>query len=116
MDEYARGSQDVAMGSNFAFSGRLATDDYLVGRSSGTCVVDSEINTELALCTFYLKFNAEGDYGHSTVSMTGTTDETGGHMQVTGTGADLSTSTEGYASLVFDPAGNPVIYLMITLR
>lgn len=53
--------------------------------------------------------------GNGTIVLTGNTDKVGGFMQVTGSGADLFATTTGSASLVFDPAGNPIVYILIRL-
>ena len=115
MDEFGYNSEPIALGTRFAFSGRLATDEYQVGRSSGTCTIGSDMNTNFAVCTFYLTFNSDGEMGQGTIALTGNTDEVGGYMQVTGAGSDFFTNTEGSANLVFDPAGNPIIYILIRL-
>ena len=116
MDEFGYNMDNIAIGTKFAFSGRLATDSYHVGQSTGTCTIGSDVNTNFALCTFFLTFNTEGMYGFGTVSLTGNTDEIGGYLQVTGTSGDLAATSQGTANLVFDPAGNPIIYILIRLH
>jgi hypothetical protein len=115
MDEFGYNSEPIAIGTRFAFSGRLATDEFQVGKSTGTCTIGSDLNTNFALCTIYLTFNSDGDMGKGTMVLTGNTDEVGGFMQVTGSGADLFATTAGSANLVFDPAGNPIVYILIRL-
>ncbi len=115
MDEFGYNTEDIALGTKFAFSGRLSTDEFQVGQASGSCTIGSNINNNFALCTFYLSFNSYGTYGQGTVTLSGNTDDVGGYLQVTGTGADLASSNKGSANLVFDPAGNPIIYILIRL-
>jgi hypothetical protein len=116
MDEFGYSKETIALGTKFAFSGRLGTDEFIVGQSSGTCTIGSDINTNFACCTFFLTFNTEGMYGFGTVALSGNTDEVGGNLQVTGTSGDLAATSQGTASLVFDPAGNPIIYILIRLK
>lgn len=116
MDEFAYNSDPIALGTRFAYAGRLSTETTQIGTSSGTCTVGSNVNTDYALCTFYLTFNSDGVHGFSTVAIAGNTDQVGGYLQVTGTGGDLSATYRGDASLVFDPAGNPIMYVLIRLR
>ena len=116
MDELGYNKETIGLGTRFAFSGRLATDDSEVGQSSGSCTIGSDINANLALCTFFLKFNTEGMHGVGTVSISDNTDDIGGYLQVTGTSGDLSNTSTGTATIVFDPAGNPIIYILIRLR
>jgi hypothetical protein len=116
MDEFGYSTKDIKIGTKFAFSGRVATDEFQVGTSSGTCTIGSDKNTNFALCTFYLSFNSDGKNGKGTVTLTGNTDDVGGYMQVTGTGGDLINTNEGNAHLVFDPAGNPIVYILIRLN
>jgi hypothetical protein len=66
----------------------------------------------LTICDFYL--NLYGDYGYGPVALSGTTDEVGGYMQVTGAGGDFPNS--GYATVEFDPAGNPILYMLLTFQ
>lgn len=54
-------------------------------------------------------------YGFGTVALSGNTDEAGGYLQVTGTSGDLAATARGTANLIFDPAGNPIIYILIRL-
>lgn len=115
MDEFGYSKDVIALGTKFAFSGRLATDQFQVGTASGSCTIGSDINTNFACCTFFLTFTTEGMYGYGTVALSGNTDEEGGYMQVTGTSGDLAATPRGNANLVFDPAGNPIIYILIRL-
>jgi hypothetical protein len=114
MDEYAY-SGPLSIGTKFAFSGRIATDEATLGKSSGTCTVASDNRTEFTCCDFYLAFDT-GIGGVGTVTLSGNTDDIGGWMQVTGTADDFASSNQGYATLLFDPAGNPIIYTLLTLH
>lgn len=115
MDEFGYNTEEIKLGTKFAFSGRLATDEFHVGQSSGSCTIGSDVNTNFALCTIYMSFNSDGTYGQGTVTLTGNTDDVGGYLQVTGTGADLASTSKGSANVAFDPAGNPIIYILIRL-
>ena len=116
LDEFGYSTTEVSIGTRFAFTGRVSTAEYRVGDSSGVCTIGSNINTNFALCTIYLKFFTEGPHSFGTVALTGNTDDVGGFLQVTGTGGDLAETPQGSANVVFDPAGNPLLYLRIHLR
>lgn len=116
LDEFAYSTTEISIGTRFGFTGRLSTDEFLVGSSSGMCTIGSDVNTNFASCMFYLTFNSEGSSGSGTVALSGNTDEVGGYLQVTGTGGDLAGVNNGSANLLFDPTGVPIIYLMLRLQ
>lgn len=116
MDEFGYSTADIRIGTRFAFSGRLASENYHVGNGSGVCTIASDINTNFGLCNFYLKFNQDGDSGFGTLTLAGNTDDVGGVLQVTGSGGDLKGRNQGLARLAFDPSGGPVIYILIGLE
>jgi hypothetical protein len=57
----------------------------------------------------------DDQYGFATVAASGSTDEIGGHLLVTGAGYDYSYAEGGVLSLTFDPAGNPLLYGLLQL-
>jgi len=112
MDEFGYSSDPIVIGTRFAFSGRLAsTEEGEVGKASGTCTIGSDLNTDFSLCTFYLTLMEKQDKGM--IALTGNTDSVGGYLQVTATGGNLRTHSQGTANLAYDPAGNPILYLLI---
>ena len=115
MDEYWYSTRPRTHGAKFAYKGRLMTKDYHIGTSSGQCIIISAENVDSAICDFHLEFHTDGGYGRGILTMSGNTDDKGGYMQVTGTGGDLPYSPGGTAVLNFDPAGNPVIYILLRL-
>jgi hypothetical protein len=114
MDEFAY-SGSLSIGTKFAFSGRIATDEATLGKSSGTCTISSDESTEFTCCEVYLTFDT-GSGGIGTVALSGNTDDIGGMLQVTGAADDFTGSNQGYATFLFDPAGNPIIYTLLTLH
>ena len=120
MDEfgYSKGAttlEEIYIGTKFAFTGRIVTRAEELGKASGTCTITSDIKKELSYCQIYHRIDTDNFGGYGTVMTSGSTDEIGGRLLVTGTGGSLETMTEGYASVQFDPAGNPVIYVLLKL-
>jgi hypothetical protein len=115
---YSKGAtsiEDLHIGSKFAFTGRIVTRAEELGKASGTCTVTSDIEKEMSYCQFYLRIDTDNFGGYGTVITSGSTDEIGGRLLVTGTGGSLGAVTKGHASVQFDPAGNPVIYVLLKL-
>ncbi len=115
---YSNGAEDVAdikIGTKFAFSGKIATKAEELGVASGTCTVTSDVKVELSYCTIFHKVDTDNFGGFGTVMLSGSTDEVGGRLLVTGTSGSLQGSQNGYAMIQFDPAGNPVIYVLLRL-
>ena len=101
------------IGTKFAFTGEISTTYDEWGRASGHCTVASEQEDDLTVCDFFLKFYfSDGD---GLVALTGHTDSMDGHFQVTGSGGVLGATTSGAGRVYFDPAGNPVLYVLIEL-
>jgi hypothetical protein len=120
MDEfdYSNGAEDVSdirIGTKFAFSGRIATKAEELGVASGTCTVTSDVQVDLSYCTIYHRIDTDNFGGFGTVMLSGSTDEIGGRLLVTGTAGSLQGTQNGYAMIQFDPAGNPVIYVLLRL-
>ena len=109
MDEYAYSKEDIDIGTVFAYNGRVVTATEVIGYASGSCTIASEENIDYTCCDFYLQLY--GSHGSGPVALTGNTDEIGGRMEVTGAGGDFS--NQGYADLLFDPAGYAIIYTLI---
>mmetsp|Transcript_5647 Transcript_5647/g.8478 ORF Transcript_5647/g.8478 Transcript_5647/m.8478 type:complete len:199 (-) Transcript_5647:133-729(-) len=104
----------VPIGTKFAFSGEITTSEDEMGRASGTCTVASEQDEDLTVCDVFLKFYFAD--GEGTVALTGHTDAIDGHFQVTGTGGILSDNNSGGgARIYFDPAGNPILYVLLQM-
>lgn len=121
MDEfgYSNGAttlEEISIGSKFAFTGRIVTRAEELGKASGTCTITSDTQKELSYCQIYHRIDTDNFGGYGTVMTSGSTDEIGGRLLVTGTGGSLETMMEGYASVQFDPAGNPVIYVLLKLH
>lgn len=115
---YSNGADDVAdvkIGTKFAFSGKIATKAEEFGVASGTCTVTSSVKVELSYCTIYHRLDTDNAGGYGTVMLSGSTDEVGGRLLVTGTSGSLEDTQDGYAMIQFDPAGNPVIYVLLRL-
>jgi hypothetical protein len=105
----------LSIGTKFAFSGRISTKAEELGKASGSCTITSDIKKELTYCHIYHRIDTDNFGGFGTVMVAGSADEVGGRMLVTGTGGTLETLKEGYAMVQFDPAGNPVIYVLLKL-
>lgn len=115
---YSNGADDVndiRLGTKFAFTGRIATKAGELGTASGTCTITSDVTVELSYCTIYHRVDTDNFGGFGTVMVSGSTDEIGGRLLVTGTGGSLQATPDGYAMIQFDPAGNPVIYVLLRL-
>mmetsp|Transcript_613 Transcript_613/g.1330 ORF Transcript_613/g.1330 Transcript_613/m.1330 type:complete len:493 (+) Transcript_613:248-1726(+) len=120
MDEfrYSRGVEsvdDIGIGTKFAFTGRIATKAEELGIASGSCTVTSDFAKELSYCDIYHKIDTDNYGGFGSVIVAGTVDAVGGRLLVTGTGGSLQRTHEGYATVQFDPAGNPVLYVLLQL-
>lgn len=123
MDEFAYSmegvteSADVRIGTKFAFTGRIATKAEELGTATGSCTVTSDIKQELSFCEIYHKIDTDNFGGFGIVTAAGTADEVGGRLLVTGTGGTLSNANQhkGYELVQFDPAGNPVLYVLLKL-
>lgn len=120
MDEfdYSNGAntiQDITIGTKFAFTGRIVTKAEELGKASGTCTITSNAKKELSYCQIYHRLDTDNFGGYGTVMVSGSTDEIGGRLLVTGTGGSFESSQDGYAMIQFDPAGNPVIYVLLKL-
>jgi hypothetical protein len=120
MDEFAYSNgaddvKDITIGTKFAFSGKIATKAEELGLASGTCTVTSDVKVELSYCTIFHKVDTDNFGGSGTVMLSGSTDEVGGRLLVTGTAGSLQGSQNGYAMIQFDPVGNPVIYVLLRL-
>jgi len=133
MDDYnysndAETTNDIGIGTKFAFTGRIVTKAEELGSAVGTCTVTSNINTELSYCEIFHKIDTDNYGGFGVVQTSGTSDEVGGRLLITGTGGSLSkvggsassgsgsTATDkGYSMVQFDPAGNPVLYVLLKL-
>ena len=115
---YSNGAEsvaDISIGTKFAFTGRIVTKAEELGVASGTCTVTSDIKKELSYCQIYHKIDTDNFGGFGSVMVAGTADEVGGRLLVTGTGGALQTTNNGYAMVQFDPAGNPVLYVLLKL-
>ncbi|KAG7338915.1 hypothetical protein IV203_034585 [Nitzschia inconspicua] len=115
---YSKGAstlEEISIGTKFAFSGRIVTRAEELGKASGTCTVTSSIEKELSYCQFYHRIDTDNFGGYGTVVISGSADEIGGRLLVTGTGGSFESVHEGFASVQFDPAGNPVIYVLLKL-
>ena len=107
------GTSAAPIGTKFAFTGDISTTEDEYGTASGHCTVASEEEEDLTVCDFFMTFHFyEGD---GLLAVTGHTDSMDGHFQVTGTGGVLATNTAGGGRVYFDPAGNPVLYVLIEL-
>ena len=120
MDEfrYAKGISDVSdirLGTKFGFTGRIATKAEELGTASGSCTVTSDTQKELSYCDIYHKIDTDNFGGFGSVMVAGTADEVGGRLLVTGTGGSLHKTHNGFAMMQFDPAGNPVLYILLKL-
>jgi hypothetical protein len=106
------------LGTKFAFNGDLATDEEgVIGRISGSCTVTSNSNIDLTTCDMYGQLNKSDKSGDSGIFVaTGPTDSVGGRLLIKGSELDFAGSTGGALSLVFDPAGNPIFYMMLVLE
>jgi len=118
MDEfgYSNGAttiEEIAIGTKFAFSGRIATKAEELGKASGTCTITSNIKKEMSYCQIYHSIDTDNFGGLGTVMTSGSADEVGGRLLVTGSGGSLESVRDGYAMIQFDPAGNPVIYVLL---
>jgi len=115
---YSNGVQnleDIQIGTKFGFTGRIVTQAEELGVASGSCTVTSDINKELSYCDIYHKIDTDNFGGYGSVMVAGTADDIGGRFLVTGTGGSLQTTSQGYAMVQFDPAGNPVLYVLLKL-
>ena len=120
MDEFkysndATKIEDITIGTKFGFNGRIVTKAEELGVATGTCTVTSDVATDLTYCVIYHKIETDNFGGYGTVTVSGTTDEVGGRLLVTGTGGTMSQENRGYAMVQFDPAGNPVLYVLLKL-
>jgi len=106
---------DITIGTKFGFTGRIATKAEDLGKASGSCTVTSAIEKELSYCDIYHKIDTDNYGGFGSVIAAGTADEVGGRYLVTGTGGSLQSTSQGYGMIQFDPAGNPVIYVLLKL-
>jgi len=106
---------DITIGTKFGFTGRIATKAEDLGIASGSCTVTSDIKKELSYCDIYHKIDTDNFGGFGSVMVAGTADEVGGRLLVTGTGGSLQSTSQGYAMVQFDPAGNPVLYVLLKL-
>ena len=106
---------DIQIGTKFGFTGRIATQAEELGVASGSCTVTSNIKKELSYCDIYHKIDTDNYGGFGSVMVAGTADEVGGRLLVTGTGGSLQSTSQGYALIQFDPAGNPVLYVLLKL-
>jgi hypothetical protein len=121
MDEFAYSNgattiSELSIGTKFAFSGRVSTKAEELGVASGSCTITSDIKKELAYCQIHHQVDTDNFGGFGTVMLSGSTDEVGGRLLVTGTGGTFESYSEGYAMVQFDPAGNPVIYVLLTMK
>lgn len=105
----------ITLGTKFSFSGRIVTEAEELGDATGVCTVTSAIKKEMTYCDIYMKIDTDNFGGFGTVVMAGSADEMGGRMLVTGTGGALQRTQKGYGMIRFDPAGNPVIYVLLKL-
>lgn len=115
---YANGIEsmdDITIGTKFGFTGRITTKAEDLGKASGSCTVTSAIEKELSYCDIYQKIDTDNYGGFGTVITAGTADEVGGRYLVTGTGGSLQSTSQGYGMIQYDPAGNPVIYVLLKL-
>lgn len=120
MDEfdYSNGADEVTdlqIGTKFAFTGRIATKAEELGVASGSCTITSDARVDLSYCVIYHRLDTDNFGGYGTVMASGSSDEVGGRLLVTGTGGTLASTQEGYSMIQFDPAGNPVIYVLLKL-
>jgi hypothetical protein len=111
---------DIGIGTKFAFQGRIVTKAEELGTAVGTCTITSNIKNELSYCEIYHKIDTDNFGGFGVVQVAGTADEVGGRFLITGTGGSLSSSSassmsKGYSMVQFDPAGNPVLYVLLKL-
>jgi hypothetical protein len=121
MDEFdysndVDGVSEITIGTRLAFTGRIVTKAEELGVASGTCTVTSDVQTDLSYCTIFHKIDTDNFGGYGTVMASGSVDEVGGRLSVTGTGGTLAANQDGYAMVQADPAGNPVIYVMLKLH
>jgi hypothetical protein len=114
---------DIGLGSKFAYTGRVSSDEEdigtrrEIGSASGSCTFTSEVNLMETQCNFYITMdNTEGFFGYGTFLATGQMDNVGGRLHVTGAEYDFNTVSGGSVNLVFDPAGNPIFYVLIRLN
>jgi hypothetical protein len=120
MDEFGYSNdattiEQLSIGTKFAFSGRIATKAEELGKASGSCTITSNVKKEITYCQIYHRIDTDNFGGFGTVMVAGSADEVGGRLLVTGTGGSFETLTEGHAMVQFDPAGNPVIYVLLKL-
>mmetsp|Transcript_19877 Transcript_19877/g.22939 ORF Transcript_19877/g.22939 Transcript_19877/m.22939 type:complete len:429 (-) Transcript_19877:393-1679(-) len=123
MDDYnysndAETTHDIGIGTKFAFTGRIVTKAEELGTAVGTCTVTSDENLNLSYCEVFHKISTDNYGGFGIVHTAGTADEVGGRFLITGTGGSLSkdaATDQGYAMVQFDPAGNPVLYVLLKL-
>ena len=106
---------DIGLGTKFGFTGRIVTKAEELGIASGSCTVTSDIKKELSYCDIYHKIDTDNFGGFGSVMVAGTADEVGGRLLVTGTGGSLQSTSSGYTMIQFDPAGNPVLYVLLKL-
>eukprot|EP00536_Pseudo-nitzschia_multiseries_P013259 jgi/Psemu1/34586/gm1.34586_g len=111
----AKSIEEISIGTKFGFSGKIVTKAEELGVAHGTCTVTSDIKKELSYCDIYHKIETDNFGGYGSVMVAGTADEVGGRFLVTGTGGSLQSTNQGYAMVQFDPAGNPVIYVLLKL-
>jgi len=106
---------DIKIGTKFGFTGRIATKAEELGSASGSCTVTSDIKKEMSYCDIYHRIDTDNFGGFGSIMVAGTADEVGGRLLVTGSGGSLQSTPNGYAMIQFDPAGNPVIYVLLKL-
>ena len=107
--------EDITIGTKFAFTGRIATKAEDLGVASGSCTITSNIQKELSYCDIFHRIDTDNYGGYGSVMVAGTADSVGGRLLVTGTGGSLQSMNSGYAMIQFDPAGNPVLYVLLKL-
>eukprot|EP00537_Pseudo-nitzschia_pungens_P012251 CAMPEP_0172386418 /NCGR_PEP_ID=MMETSP1061-20121228/3980_1 /TAXON_ID=37318 /ORGANISM="Pseudo-nitzschia pungens, Strain cf. pungens" /LENGTH=326 /DNA_ID=CAMNT_0013115801 /DNA_START=265 /DNA_END=1245 /DNA_ORIENTATION=- len=115
---YSNGAESVeqiGIGTKFGFSGRIVTKAEELGVASGSCTVTSDIKKELSYCDIFHRIETDNFGGFGSVMVAGSADEVGGRFLVTGTGGSLQSTHQGYAMVQFDPAGNPVLYVLLKL-
>lgn len=105
----------VPIGTKFVFAGYLADGDVSdvevlrIGRATGSCTVYDGESSD-SLCDFYISFDDGG-----VVALSGSTNEIEGRLQVTGAGGAFMGADAGFCRILFDPAGNPVLYAQLTM-
>ena len=117
LEEFTYSDSPARLGSIFAFSGSLATDEYgEIGRITGSCTVTSGQDIDLTTCDMFLSMYTDGHFGLGVFAASGPTDTAGGRLLVTGSEYDFAGASGGMLSLVFDPVGNPIFYMLMELN